>query len=105
MSFVLSGSNLKRQRYNVLDLIHYGIKKTVPGYHVMRMSSPHAWSGNLTTRDLAEVGGGFDEEQQLVQKFFKKYPEIKYSPMTGPLKTLYGGQMRLSHPASVFVWK
>ena len=59
----------------------------------MRMASPHAWSGNLTQRDLGEnsKAGGFEEEQRLVQKFFKKYPEIKYSPIVGPLKTLYGG--------------
>ena len=105
MSYVIRGSNLKRQNYNILDLIHYGIKKTVPGYHLIRMASPHAWSGNLTSRDLAHDTAGFDEEQALVSKFFKKYPEIKYSPVSGPLTTEYGGRMKFTHPASVFIRK
>ena len=70
------------------------------------MFSPHAWGGNLGRRDLAEnEHGNLDEEMELITKFYKKYPEIKYMPITGPIKYEHGGQMRFSHPASIFVWK
>ena len=70
------------------------------------MFSPHMFSANLGRRDL----GNFSSEQslsemQLIAKFYKKYPEIKYMPLLGPLHMKHGGAMTLTHPASVFVRK
>lgn len=56
-------------------------------------------------RDLAHYDGGADVEMQLIKKFYWKFPEVKYMPISGPLKTLRGGSMRFTHPASVFVHK
>ena len=57
-------------------------------------------------RDLGEdEDNRFEEEMRLVKKFYRKYPEIKYSPVTGPTYSAYGGTMRFSHPASTFVYK
>ena len=69
------------------------------------MFAPSAFGGNLGRRDLANYDGGQDVEMQLIKKFYWKFPEVKYMPITGPLKTLRGGGMRLTHPASVFVHK
>jgi len=56
------------------------------------MFSPHAWGGNLGRRDLGEgCDERFDKEMHLVKKFYRKYPEIKYSPKTGPIVDAYGG--------------
>jgi hypothetical protein len=49
---------MKRQYMNYLDLIGYGIKNRTDGYQYIRMFSPHAWSGNLGRRDLAETYDG-----------------------------------------------
>jgi hypothetical protein len=70
------------------------------------MFSPHAWSGNLSKRDLGEpVDGNLHNEMELLKKFYTKYPEVKYMPLTGPLNMKYGGQLRFSHPASIFIHK
>jgi hypothetical protein len=51
------------------------------------MFSPHAWSMNMGRRDLGNnVHEKLDDEIKLVEKFFTKYPEIKYMPVLGPLK-------------------
>jgi len=70
------------------------------------MFSPHAWSGNLGRRDLAEsYDGGLNDEMLLIKKFYKKYPEVKYMPISGPIWNEHGGQMKMAHPASEFVQK
>lgn len=37
--------------------------------------------------------------------FYKKYPEVKYMPLMGPVRFLRGGGIEQSHPASYFVHK
>lgn len=60
----------------------------------------------MSRRDLGENDdGNIHNEMELLRKFYTKYPEVKYLPLTGPLNVKYGGQMRHSHPASVFVHK
>ena len=61
---------------------------------------------NMGRRDLGNnIHEKFSDEIKLVEKFFTKYPEIKYMPVLGPLKIHKGGQMNFSHPASKFVHK
>ena len=56
------------------------------------MFSPHAFNGNLGRRDLAlEEDGGINEEMNLIKKFYNKYPEVKYMPISGPINHNYGG--------------
>jgi len=50
-------------------------------------------------------GNNFLGEVELVYKFFKKYPEVRYMPLMGPIKYEAGGTMRITHPASHFVHK
>jgi hypothetical protein len=83
---------MKRQNLNVIDLIQYGVKRTFPGYGIVRMFSPNAWAMNQGRRDLkAPDDGGLPDEYQLLQKFYRKYPEIKYMPVLGPLNVKHGG--------------
>jgi hypothetical protein len=53
----------------------------------------------------AEEDGGVPTEYNLLQKFYRKYPEIKYMPVLGPIQIKKGGQMNFSHPASIFIRK
>jgi hypothetical protein len=70
----------------------------------MKMCHPGAFSGNLSTRDLsAEASTKLLDEILLLKKFFKRYPELKMMPATGPMLTLEGGQMIMQHPASKFL--
>jgi len=97
---------MKRQHYNFLDLVQYGVKRTFPGYGIVRMYSPHAFSMNMGRNDLKNhVTENINDEMKLLQKFFSKYPELKYMPILGPITTNALGQMNLSHPASKFVQK
>lgn len=83
---------MKRQHLNLVDLVQYGIKNRCDSYQFIRMFSPHAWSGNLGRRDLAEsYDGGLQDEMLMIRKFYKKYPEVKYMPMTGPIWHEHGG--------------
>ena len=78
----------------------------MPGHAYLRMFSPHAWGGNLGRRDVAqEYDGGLKSEMLLIQKFYKKYPEVKFMPLTGPLEYEHGGGIKMTHPASHFVSK
>ena len=87
-----------------IDLVHYGVKKRIPGYAWMKMLSPHAFAGNLSQRDLSQnASEKLQEEIDLLKKFFKRYPELKMMPVTGPTQTIKGGQMVLQHPASRFI--
>ena len=45
------------------------------------------------------------DDYLLVTRFFKKYPEVKYMPLTGPLYTGSDGAKKFAHPASHFVFK
>ena len=97
---------MKRQGYNYVDLVGYGVKKVFHGFNIIRMFSPHAFAGNLTKGDLKEAeDGGLKDTTQLLRKFYKKYPEIKYMPVSGPIEMQKGGQIEITHPASIFIKK
>jgi hypothetical protein len=56
------------------------------------MFSPHAWNGNLSKRDVGEPeDGNLPQEMELLKKFYAKYPEVRYMPLTGPFTVKYGG--------------
>ena len=60
----------------------------------MKLHQPGAFAGNLSTRDLsAQAAEKLQEENDLLKRFFRRYPEIKMMPFTGPTATLKGGQM------------
>jgi hypothetical protein len=83
---------MKRQGLNYVDLVQHGVKRTFPGYNIVKMFSPHAFAGNLSKRELKEKeDGGVPETQQLLRKFYRRYPEIKYMPMLGPVELVAGG--------------
>lgn len=42
---------------------------------------------------------------QLLAKFYRKYPEVKYFPQGTRLNMGFGGIVEVTHPASVFVKK
>jgi hypothetical protein len=42
---------------------------------------------------------------QLLSKFYRKYPEVKYFPQATRLNVGYGGIVEITHPAAVFVRK
>lgn len=42
---------------------------------------------------------------QLLQKFYRKYPEVKYFPQATKLNMGYGGIVEITHPAAVFIRK
>lgn len=96
---------MKRQNVSAVEYIAHGVRGKFRGWEFCRMFAPSAFGGNLGRRDLAHFDGGQGEEMQLIKKFYWKFPEVKYMPISGPLKTLRGGSMRLTHPASVFVHK
>lgn len=47
----------------------------------------------------------YDNDMQLLSKFYKKYPEVKYFPQATRLNMGYGGIVDITHPAAVFVRK
>ena len=42
---------------------------------------------------------------QLLSKFYKKYPEVKYMPQATRMNVGYGNVVEVTHPAAVFVKK
>lgn len=42
---------------------------------------------------------------QLLAKFYRKYPEVRYFPQATRLNFGYGGMVEITHPAAVFVKK
>lgn len=42
---------------------------------------------------------------QLLSKFYKKYPEVKYFPMHNNVTEHFGGLVELTHPAAIFIRK
>lgn len=70
------------------------------------MYSPHAFSMNLTKRDLAEpLDGGIPAMQAQLRRFYVKYPEIKYMSVMGPVTQNRQGHMSFSHPATYLMKK
>ena len=45
------------------------------------------------------------DDLDLMKKFYKKYPEVKYFPMANKVTENYGGLYELTHPAAVFIKK
>ena len=105
MAYIKVGYN-KIPAYNYTELVHKGIKKPLPGYTFMRMFDVNKLHGNMTARDLThDPTEQLRDDYELIKKFWKRYPELRYLPVTGPLKTHSNGAMTMTHPASHFVQK
>lgn len=105
MAYIKVGYN-KIPAYNYTELVHKGIKKPLPGYTFMRMFDINKLHGNTTSLDLVnDPETDLKEDYELIKKFWKRYPELRYLPVTGPLKHQYGGAISMTHPASHFVQK
>ena len=58
----------------------------------------------MSARGLSEPqDSDFKQQQVDIGQFFKKYPEVKYMNMIGPLDTKFGGQLQQLHPAMIYV--
>lgn len=70
----------------------------------MKLYKPSDWAGNITGEDFKnEATQRLQEDTALLHKFFKRYPEIKMMPFTGPLLKQNDGHYLLGHPASKFI--
>lgn len=67
------------------------------------MFSPHAFLGYPGRG--AEQKERQDNDMQLLAKFYRKYPEVKYFPQATRINMGYGGIVEITHPAAVFVRK
>lgn len=86
MAYIKVGYN-KIPAYNYTELVHKGIKRPLPGYTFMRMFDVNKMHGNTTSLDLKnDPESDLREDYELVKKFWKRYPELRYLPVTGPLK-------------------
>ncbi len=80
-----------------------GIKAKPSGYELQKAFSPNAF--------LGYPGRGADNQEkqehdmQLLAKFYRKYPEVKYFPQATRLSFKFGGLIDITHPAAVFVKK
>ena len=80
-----------------------GFKAKPTAYELQKYFSPSAF--------LGYPGRGAEQfEQQahdmeLLAKFYRKYPEVKYFPQATRLNFGYGGIVDITHPAAVFVRK
>jgi hypothetical protein len=53
----------------------------------MRLADPNFSAGYMSQRGLARDGEkDLREDYELVKKFWFRYPELRYLPVTGPLK-------------------
>lgn len=84
-------------------LFERGIRAKPPGYELMKMFSPHAFLGysGSETDKLEER----KHDLQLLSKFYKKYPEVRYFPQATRMNVGYGGMVEITHPAAVFIKK
>lgn len=67
------------------------------------MFSPNAFLG-MPGRG-ADNHERYANDMQLLAKFYRKYPEVKYFPQATRLSMGYGGIVEITHPAAVFVRK
>ncbi len=80
-----------------------GFKAKPPGYEIQKMFSPHAFLGYPGS--ASDIADRQVHDMQLLSKFYKKYPEVKYMPQATRMNVGHGGQIEISHPAAVFVKK
>lgn len=72
----------------------------------MRLADPNFKAGYMSQRGLARDGEkDLRDDYELVKKFWFRYPELRYLPVTGPLKVTQGNELMLTHPASHYVQK
>ncbi len=70
-----------------------GFKAKPAGYEIQKMFSPHAF--------LGYPGSGTDQmdnqanDMQLLSKFYRKYPEVKYMPQATRMNVGHGGQVEI----------
>ena len=80
-----------------------GMRAKPPGFELQKMFSPNAFLGYPGRG--ADMKDRQDNDLQLLAKFYRKYPEVKYFPQGTRLNTGWGGIVEITHPASVFVKK
>lgn len=68
----------------------------------MKMFSPHAYLGYAGRHDDEEL---YRDDLNLVAKFYRKYPEVKYFPQATTVHVKFGGTIAITHPAAVFTKK
>jgi hypothetical protein len=91
MAYIKVGYN-KIPKYSVIDLMAKGLKKSTPGFMALRAHDPHInTAGFMSQRALARDGEkDLKEDYELVKKFWFRYPELRYLPVTGPMKITMG---------------
>jgi len=67
------------------------------------MFSPNAFLGYPGRG--AEQHSQHQNDMQLLSKFYRKYPEVRYFPQATKLNFGFGGLVEITHPAAVFVKK
>lgn len=91
---------------NPLDMVKKKLLRPMPGYTFIRMYSIPDLQGGVGNKDLKyNISNQHSDDYKLVMKFFAKYPEVKYMPLNGPLHVAPGGAVKMTHPASHFIFK
>jgi uncharacterized protein YoaH (UPF0181 family) len=80
-----------------------GFKAKPVAYELQKMFTPTAFLGYPGR--ASELKEKHDNDMQLLSKFYKKYPEVKYVPQATRLNFSYGGIIEITHPAAIFVKK
>jgi hypothetical protein len=80
-----------------------GFKAKPHGYELQKMFSPNAFLGYPGR--AADQRDKNESDMQLLSKFYRKYPEVRYFPQATKLNFGFGGLVEITHPAAVFVKK
>jgi hypothetical protein len=80
-----------------------GFKAKPQGYELQKMFQPNAFLGYPGRG--AEQLSQHQNDMQLLSKFYRKYPEVRYFPQATKLNFGFGGLVEITHPAAVFVKK
>lgn len=95
--------NLSEPLINMRMLFERGFKAKPNGYELQKMFNPHAFLG-FPGRGV-EQSERHNNDMQLLAKFYRKYPEVKYFPQATRMNVGYGGVVEITHPAAVFIKK
>ena len=80
-----------------------GFKAKPVGYELQKMFTPHAFLGypGRASEQIEKQAN----DMQLLSKFYRKYPEVKYMPQATRMNVGFGNVVEVTHPAAVFVKK
>jgi len=70
-----------------------GFRKKPLGYELMKKFPGHSFLGFAGS--LPFQGGNVDSDMELLSKFYKKYPEVKYFPSPTKLTIGHQGQLEV----------